>query len=124
LCCARQSTSTPLQALALLNDIQLVEAARFVAELMLQKGGATRDDQLRWAFRTVTSRTPSVRELSILSRLHDEQHELFSQDPEAMNKLINYGETRTNVSLPPADLAAATVVAVALLNHDEAIMRR
>ena len=37
----RQSTSTPLQALALLNDPQMVEAARFLGQRMLKEGGPT-----------------------------------------------------------------------------------
>src|SRR5262249_23670351 len=34
----RQSTSTPLQALALLNDTQIVEAARHLGQRMLKEG--------------------------------------------------------------------------------------
>jgi hypothetical protein len=120
----RQSTSTPLQALALLNDVQLVEAARFVAQRMILEGGSTRDEQIRWAFRTVTNRTPTAREMAILTRLYDEQHELFAQDTDATGKLLNFGETKSDASLATADLAAGTILAKAILNHDEAVMRR
>src|SRR5204862_4720002 len=58
----RQSTSTPLQALSLLNDTQIVEAARFVSERMLKEGGIALDDQIQWAFRLVTSRRPAPKE--------------------------------------------------------------
>ena len=37
----RQSTSTPLQALALLNDTQIIEAARHLGQRMLKEGGKT-----------------------------------------------------------------------------------
>jgi hypothetical protein len=120
----RQSTSTPLQALALLNDVQLVEAARFVAQRMMREGGSNRDEQIRWAFRTVTNRTPTNRELTILTRLYDEQREIFAQDSDATAKLLHFGETKSDASLAMADLAAGTILAKALLNHDEAVMRR
>jgi hypothetical protein len=120
----RQSTSTPLQALALLNDVQILEAARFVAQRMLREGGSTREEQIRFVFRTVTNRTPSEREMAILTRLFDEQHELFLQDAETTAKLLAFGETKNDSSLNPADLAAGTVLAKAILNHDEAVMRR
>src|SRR6185436_18958187 len=90
----RQSTSTPLQALALLNDVQLIESARFIAQRMTREGGTTREEQLRWAFRTITNRTPTAREIAILSRLYDEQHELFAQDGEATRQLLAFGETK------------------------------
>src|SRR5437867_10013103 len=48
---SRQSTSTPLQALDLLNDIQITEAARFISQRMLLEGGQARNDQIFWAFR-------------------------------------------------------------------------
>jgi hypothetical protein len=120
----RQSTSTPLQALALLNDVQLVEAARFIAQRMLREGGSTRSEQIRWAFRTITGRIPSARESEILARLYDDQHELFAKDAEATGKLLNFGETKNDPSIAGADLAAATIMATAVLNHDEAMMRR
>ncbi|HXT39337.1 MAG TPA: DUF1553 domain-containing protein, partial [Candidatus Angelobacter sp.] len=120
----RQSTSTPLQALALLNDTQIVEAARFVSERMLKEGGNTLADQIAWAFRLVTSRRPTPQEITVLKRLFQEQHDLFAGDQQAAAKLLAVGEQPNNPALPPVDLAAGTVLAEALLNHDEAVMRR
>jgi hypothetical protein len=120
----RQSTSTPLQALSLLNDTQIVEAARFVSERMLKEGGAALDDQIRWAFRLVTSRHPAPKELAVLKQLFQEQRELFADDQQAAAQLLAVGEAPNDPTLPPVDLAAGTVLAEALLNYDEAVMRR
>jgi hypothetical protein len=120
----RQSTSTPLQALYLLNDVQITEAARLVSQRMLNEGGIDLDDQITWAFRLVTSRRPTGQELDLLKQLFGEQREIFASDPQAAAKLLAVGETPNSPSLPPVDLAAGTVLAEALLNHDEAIMRR
>ena len=122
----RQATSTPLQALALLNDTQLVEAARLIGERMLKSGGAsaTLPEQVRFVFRTVTGRTPTEREVASLVAGFEEQEEIFASEPEAAAKLLEVGETRSDPTLPAARLAAATMVASALLNHDEAVMRR
>ena len=120
----RQSTSTPLQALTLLNDPQIVEAARFVAQRMLKEGGETTDSQVAWAFRLITSRPPSVRETAILRQMYSEQRADFAPDVEAAKRLLAVGEAKPDMALVPADLAAGTVVALAILNHDEAVNRR
>ncbi|PYL01706.1 MAG: hypothetical protein DME19_00700, partial [Verrucomicrobia bacterium] len=120
----RQSTSTPLQSLALLNDTQIVEAARFVSERMFKQGGSTSDDRIAWAFRLVTSRHPAPKELTVLQRLFREQRDLFAGDQQAAARLLAVGETPNDPGISPADLAAGTVLAEALLNHDEAGMRR
>jgi hypothetical protein len=120
----RQSTSTPLQALALLNDPQVVEAARFVAQRMLREAGATPETRATWAFKLVTGRSPGARELPVLTALLAEQRELFAGDPAAAAKLLAVGESKTHPSLDPNDIAAGTVLALTLLNHDAAVTRR
>lgn len=120
----RQSTSTPLQALALLNDLQLIEAARFIGERMLREGGRERRQQLAWAFALVAGRHADDRELSILEQMYAEQFAVFAEDPAAAEKLNQMGESKGDPSLPAPDRAAATVVAQALLNYDETLMRR
>jgi hypothetical protein len=120
----RQSTSTPLQALALLNDPQITEAARLISQRMLKEGGATPEDRVVWAFRLVTDRAPTDRERTVLLELYNEQRELFASDKAAATKLLSVGETKADASLDPPELAAGTVLAEALLNHDDAIMRR
>jgi hypothetical protein len=120
----RQATSTPLQALALLNDTQLLEAARFIGVRMLREGGATPAEQVRFAFRLVTSRAPSERETATLVTAMAEQEEIFRTDAAAATTLLAVGEARVDSSLPVARLAAATMVVSLLLNHDEAVMRR
>ena len=120
----RQSTSTPLQALALLNDTQIVEAARWVSERMLREGGPALEDRITWVFRLLTSRRPTPREIAVLEQLFREQRDLFAHDQQAAAKLLAVGEESNDPSLSPVDLAAGTVLAETLLNHDEAVMRR
>jgi hypothetical protein len=120
----RQSTSTPLQALALLNDPQMVEAARFLGQRMLKEGGKTANEQVAWVFRMATGRTATDREVNILARLFDEQKELFKGDPKAAAKLLAVGDARNDPKLDAVEVAASTVLALTVLNHDEAVMRR
>ena len=120
----RQSTSTPLQALVLLNDIQFVESARFVGQRMLKEGGATVESRVSWAFRLVTGRSPTDKERAVLVKLFAEQQALFEKDPAAAKKLLAVGEKPADPALPVADLAAATVLANVLFSLDESVMRR
>ena len=120
----RQSTSTPLQALALLNDVQITEAARLISHRMMTEGGKTLDLRVAWMFRLVTDREPGVDELAILKQIFIEQRDLFASDKESARKLLAMGEAKNDPSVDPIDLAAGTVLAEAILNHDEAVMRR
>lgn len=121
----RQATSTPLQALALLNDVQLLEAARFIGGRMLREGGATAAAQVSFGFRLVTGRTPTDREVATLAAGLAEQEALFAAAPAEAEKILGIGDAKiSGESLPPAKHAAAALIASMLLNHDEAVMRR
>jgi hypothetical protein len=121
---ARGSTSTPLQALVLLNDVQFIEAARGLAASVSTKH-ASLASQITAAFLRATSRHPTAAELNLLSDLYSEQRELFrnaaQQHPE---KLLAIGEAKTRSPLDPADLAALTVTCQAILNLDATIYER
>jgi hypothetical protein len=120
----RESTDTPLQALALLNDPQLVEAARLLAERMVREGGAGADDRLRYGFRIVTSRLPSGEEMGFLSSLYQQELEHFAAHPASATKLLSAGEWKRDETLPAPEVAAYAVVANTLLNLDEFITKR
>ncbi len=119
----RSRTNTPLQALTLLNEITYVEAARKLAERMLTDGGATSEARLRFAFRRVTSRTPTDEELAVLVGGLNDDLAHFRQDPAAAKQLIVLGESKAVASVDPAELAAYTLTANVLLNLDEVVTR-
>jgi hypothetical protein len=120
----RQSTNTPLQSLVLLNDPQFVEAARCTAQRMVKEGGATAADRLTWLFRSITSRHPTASELAILEAGLAEQKEIFAADTKAAQSLIAVGQKPADTKIDLVELAAATVIAQALFNHDESVRRR
>ena len=117
----RSRSSTPTQALALLNEVTYVEAARRLAERMLTEGGATPEARIAWAFERVTGRKPDAFELEKLSAGFRDRLAAFAQDAEAAAKLIAQGASKRAANLDPAELAACTVTANVLLNLDEVV---
>jgi hypothetical protein len=120
----RQVTSTPLQSLVLLNDPQLIEASRFLAERMFKEGGSTIQSQISYLFRLLTSRHPKAAELELLVKTYREQQQIFARDEQETLSLLVVGDKANDPEIPPVDLAAGSVVASALLNFDETIMKR
>lgn len=115
-------TTTPLQALTLMNNKTFVEASRFLAERMLQHGEKPAE-RIAWAFRSVTSRNPSPDELNLLLADLELFEKEFKKNPGAAQKLLTIGERKADSKLPPTQLAAYALIANTLLNLDEAIMQ-
>jgi hypothetical protein len=120
----RESTSTPLQALVLLNDPQFVEAARVLAQRLLTDAPAEESVRLERAFRLATGRRPEPREREILQRLYREQLALFEDRPDEAKQYLGTGEAPVAEGMPPEQLAATTVLASTLMNLDEFVMKR
>jgi hypothetical protein len=120
----RQRTSTPLQALVLMNDPQYVESARVLAEQVLRHGGTTTDTRAAYAFRRVTSQQPSADALGRLVSLHDAEHARFEAHRDAAVRLLRTGERPYAQDLDTADLAAWTVVSSTIMNLDAAVYTR
>jgi hypothetical protein len=115
----REVTSTPLQALVLLNDRQLVEAARVLGERLAREHPGDRQARIEAACRRLLGRRPEAREREVLERLEEEQLEHFRSRPEEAERLLAVGERPRDRALPAAEAAAAAVLCSALINHHE-----
>jgi hypothetical protein len=120
----REVTSTPLQALVLLNDPQFVEAARVLAERLLRRFPTDAAARNRDAFRALTGRAPDEIEAALLTRLFDEQKALFTPNLDQAGTFLDVGDSAFDDSLPHADLAAMTTVASAIMNLEEFVVVR
>jgi len=114
-------TTTPLQALTMMNNKTFVEAARFLAERMMQAKGQRPRQRVAEAFRRVTSRAPRKAELDLLMKDFSFYLKDFRKKPNAAKRLMSVGEKLRNPRLPAAQLAAYALVANTILNLDEAI---
>ncbi len=120
----RERTDSPLQALILLNGVQYVEAARVLAETLHRESAGDLPLMIEQAGLRCLSRRPDAREAEILTRLYNEQLRHFEAHPADAEQLLTIGQTPRDTSIAPAAAAAATVLAQALLNHDECVVRR
>ena len=113
-------TNTPLHALTTLNETGFIEAARNMAHRVLHQPAAHR---LTYAFRLATARKPTAVEQGYLTeRLHEFQT-AFTQDPVAARALLAVGQSPSNSSYEPAELAAWTLLCSTLFNLDETLTR-
>ncbi len=118
----RERTNTPLQALATLNDPQLIEAARHLAARAIESAS---DLELRidfMAMRLLARKLePNEREIidgSLKSLLAH-----YQAQPNAANELLHVGESPVQDKLNPSELAAFTMLANELMNLDEVVTK-
>ena len=121
-CVGRSRSNTPLQALALMNDVQHVEAARTFAERLLAEK-STDAIRLALAFRSVTAREPDTTERQLLTHSLATHRAHFSRDTAAAEKILTNGESKSVATAPAAEIAAWTMVTNLLLNLDETVTR-
>lgn len=120
----RPRSNTPLQALVLQNDPVYVEAARALADRVLQaslESQLVRDQSLVLAFRSVLSRSPTDGELAELRTIFDSAQERYASDSKATQALVGDHELPRGVAA--TDWAAWFNLTHVLLNLDESITK-
>ena len=119
----RDITSTPLQALVLLNDPQFFEASRIFAERIIKSKGNL-DEQISHGFRLATARYPKKEELEILVELYNIQYQYYILNRDKAYQVLSVGEKPRDKNLYSVKTAAMTIVANTLLNHNETYTKR
>jgi hypothetical protein len=121
--CERARSNIPQQALVLLNDPTYVEAARVFAEKIIREGGSSVAGRLKFAYGRALSREPRDEEARVLAELYGKHLAEYGRDKDAAQKLLAVGDWPASKEIDPAELAAWTSVARAILNLSETITR-
>lgn len=111
----RVRTNTPLQALVTLNDSSFVVAARHLAAKVIEQSKSP-DDQIKAAYEMLVIYDMPQDKVTVFRNLYEDALQYYSRQTETSAIL-----TATEDSSP--ELAAMTVVANAMLNLDEVIMK-
>ena len=121
-CVRRERTNTPLQAFVMWNDPQFVEAAKKVAERLVENGNgfSKSADALGQSF---LARSFSDQELDLLKATHGAALDAFENEPEKADALLEVGSSGISDDLDAATVAAWTVVVSQVMNLDEALMK-
>ena len=120
----RTRTNTPLQALAIMNDITYVESARALAQRMMLQGGQHPPQRIRYGFRLVLARTPREDEQRIMLSAFERFMGWFHGQNGTASKLVDVGESKWDRSLSVDELSAYAMVASLILNLDEAVTKQ
>jgi hypothetical protein len=123
-CTVRETrTNTPLQALALMNEVTFVEAARALAARAMREAGPSPDARISRAFRLALGRAPTDDELTILGGSLVRSLRKFRAEPQTAEKLLSVGDAPRDTQFEPGELAAYTAVANLILNLDEVVTK-
>ncbi len=116
----RQKTSTPLQALVMLNDPQLIEAANTLAIQVLKNESLSDEAGIETIFRKITSRKPDTSEIENLMTFLKNSESTYDETKKINNKeaidLITNGIAKEKVY-------AFGVLTSLIFNLDEAIVK-
>jgi len=117
----RQNTNTPLQALALQNDIQVLEAARVLAQRTLAT--ASQDKAMvEQIFKSILVRSPKKEEAIMLNKYYDDALEKFLENTDDAKTLVALGEYK-QLNVDISKTAALMLTAQVIYNLDETISK-
>jgi hypothetical protein len=123
-CTARRPrSSTPLQALVLLNDPEFVEAARTLAAKTLAEGNADLLSRARFMLRRAVGRVPTDDEVGVVADLVERHRQLLAADAPAADAMLAIGAMPQPAGVDPIEMAAWMTAARAVLNLHETYTR-
>lgn len=118
-CVRRERSNTPLQALALMNDVAFYECAKSLG-VSLAKADLPLEENIHRAFLTCLSRFPSESEMVQMKNLFDQFRKHYGSNADQAKQVLGNGtDLKVDVVLSAAWVAFARV----LLNLDEIIVR-
>ncbi|MGZ3835956.1 MAG: DUF1553 domain-containing protein, partial [Mucilaginibacter sp.] len=116
----RLRTNTPLQALLMMNDPTVLEAARVLSAKLIQENNPAKD-KIYKAFRLIICRKPTDKEMAILTSYYADQLKMITK--QGANKLLNVGEYPIPANMDKITLAAMMKVVDTIYNLEEAITK-
>jgi len=120
----RENTSTPLQALVLMNDPQFLEASKALAHRAIKENESNEEMQIiQHMFTLATSRKAEEEELNSLSEMFRDQLNYYKENPSQADELLKYGNFEVPEEEDKSQLAAYSFVANAIFNLDETIRK-
>lgn len=120
----RNNSSSPLQALVLMNDPQFIEAARLIAERAMKESSNTLDAQLAYTHRLVTGRKPRANEMQLMKKMYNFSIDKLNTKPQLVDNMLNTGVKKADATLPKLPMVACSEIALALMNTDEFFVRK
>ena len=120
----RETTNTPLQALAVLHGPTYVEASRKLAERVIKAKLGDAAGQIILAMRIVLSRPPNEKEFAALREYYDDRLAAYQADPLQAAKLLAVGESSADNTLDANEVAAMADVCLVIFNTSEALTRK
>ena len=122
----RETTSSPLQSLVLMNGPQFVEAARKTAERLLKKHDPDESaDQIAIdLYRLLTGRFPKANERKLVLSLQRQQLNYFKRNPDSAEAYLKIGWSSCDPAIPKATLASWASVVNTLMSLDECMTKR
>lgn len=121
----RNPTNTPLQALATLNDEQLLECAKMLAVRTLTEGppSLTTEERLVRMTRRVTGVRPSDHDVALLKQTLERLMDRYQDQLDDATALLQQGVSKVPETVDPRQVAAWMLVANAVLNLDQTLVR-
>lgn len=115
----RQSTSTPLQALILLNDPTYLEASRHLASKIYGQGNDERS-RIEHAFVTIVGRYPADKEIKPMIDFYQSMLADFKKRPAEAQSILAVGDSPVSQFKDQEEGAALTFSISMIYNLDEA----
>jgi hypothetical protein len=119
----RSSTNTPLQALAMLNDPQVLESSRVLAQQQLKKYADEHHKAIEEGFRKILCRKPSSKELKIILKYFEDEKIFFKNNPQKVEALAKIGEFEHSNIKNPLIWAALMQTFQMIYNMEETLIR-
>jgi hypothetical protein len=118
----RLKTSTPLQALIMMNDPAVLEASRVFAQ-HLMNDPSDMPAKISMAFRRIICRKPTEKEQQILANYYQEQLQSFQQKKLDASITLKVGEYPMDERQDANQVAALMKVIETIYNMEEAIVK-